>query len=354
MKKFLSIVLAFICLLLPLTACKKEAPEKEYETRSKTVSYDHFNTVSVISSYGDTTAEEFESYVKVSDETLGRYHKLFDIYYEYAGINNIKTINDNAGKAPVEVDGEIINFLIYCKELYKLTNGKTNVMLGSVLSIWHDKRESADENGGYLDEALLPTKDELTAAAAHTSIELLVIDEAAKTVYISDPEASLDVGAIAKGYAANKLAEKLKSLGADCMAINAGGNIITIGLRPNGDKWVTGITNPDKTSDKSLICKVEMGETSIVTSGNYERYFVSGNGRYHHIIDPATLMPADYFASVSIFASDSALADSLSTALFCMSYEEGLSLVKGLEGVDVIWVYDDGTIKYTDGVLFVD
>ena len=355
MKKFLSIVLAFVCFLLPLTACKKQITDKkEYETRTKTVSYAHFNTVSTISSYGDTTAEEFEGYVKVADEMLGYYHKLFDIYYEYAGVNNIKTINDNAGKDVVEVDAELIDFLLYCKQLFELTNGKTNIMLGSVLRIWHDKRECAEENGGNLDESLLPTKEELEVASMHTSIDLLVIDEEAKTVYISDPEASIDVGAIAKGYAASKLAARLKSLGADSMAINAGGNIITIGLKPDGNKWVTGITNPDRTSDDSLICKVKIGEISLVTSGNYERYFVSGDKIYHHIIDPATLMPADHFASVSIFASDSGLADSLSTALFCMTYDEGLALVKRLGNVDVIWIYKDGTIKYTDGVLFAD
>lgn len=355
MKKFLSIAFVVIflcCFLASLTSCDNAFVGKtEYETRSQTVSYVHFNTVSTISSYGDTSAEEFDSYVKMADEMLGYYHKLFDIYYEYAGVNNIKTINDNAGKNAVEVEEELIEFLLYCKQLYELTNGKTNIMLGSVLRIWHEKRELADENGGYLNEILLPTQEELSLAAMHTSIELLVIDETAKTVYISDSEASIDVGAIAKGYAANKLAEKLKSLGADSVAINAGGNIVTIGLKPNGKKWVTGITNPDRTSENNLICKIEIGEIALVTSGDYERYFVSGNRAYHHVIDPQTLMPADYFASVSILTQDSALADALSTALFCMNYEEGLALVQRLGNVDVIWIDKEGTIQYTDGVL---
>ena len=356
MKKFLSIILVVLflcCFLGSLTSCNNGFVGKpEHETRSKTVSYVHFNTVSTISSYGDTSAEAFDSYVKMADEMLGYYHKLFDIYYEYAGVNNIKTINDNAGKNAVEVEEELIEFLLYCKQLYELTNGKTNIMLGSVLRIWHDKRELADENGGYLNENLLPTQEDLSQAAMHTSIELLVIDEAAKTVYISDSEASIDVGAIAKGYAANKLAEKLKSLGADSMAINAGGNIVTIGLKPNGNKWVTGITNPDRTSENNLICKIEIGEIALVTSGDYERYFVSGNRVYHHVIDPQTLMPADYFASISILTQDSALADALSTALFCMTYEEGLALVQRLGNIDVIWIDKEGTIQYTDGVLF--
>jgi thiamine biosynthesis lipoprotein len=164
----------------------------------------------------------------------------------------------------------------------------------------------------------------------------------------------LDVGAIAKGYAAAKVAEKLKSMGADSMALNAGGNIVTIGLKPDGSEWVTGITNPDKTAENSLICKVKIGETALVTSGDYERYFVSGNRAYHHIIDPATLMPSEYFASVSIFTANSGLADALSTALFCMSYEQGLALVEEIGGVEVLWIYRDGSMKMTNGVSLVN
>ena len=144
----------------------------------------------------------------------------------------------------------------------------------------------------------------------------------------------------------NERAERLKALGANSMAINAGGNIVTIGVKPDGSNWVTGITNPDKTSKNSLICKVEIGEISLVTSGNYERYFVCDDIKYNHIIDSETLMPANNFASVSIFAKNSGMADALSTALFCMSYEEGLALVKDIGGVDVIWICHDGTIQY--------
>ena len=348
------LLLCLCCVAACFSSCNRPPEaQKEYTTRSKTVSYVHFNTVTVLSSYGETTEEEFASYVKVADELMGYYHKLFDIYYEYSGVNNIKTINKNAGKKPVEVDEELIVFLEYCKELYTLTNGKTNIMLGSVLKIWHYARETAEEYFGYLEESMLPTEEELLAAAAHTSIDSLVIDREAKTVYITDPEASIDVGAIAKGYAAQKLADKYKSMGVTSMAINAGGNIITIGKRPNGDNWVVGITNPDKTSEETIKCRVEIGEIALVTSGDYERYFISGDKRYHHITDPETLMPADYFASVSIFTTNSGLADALSTALFCMPYEDGLALAESIGGVDVLWIYRDGTMKMTDGVTLV-
>ena len=349
-------VLALLSVVFSLTACfdGAKADETEYTTRSQTVSYMHFNTVTVLSSYGSATEAEFLAYVDVVDDMLGYYHKLFDIYNEYEGVNNIMTINKNAGKSAVEVDSELVDFLLYCKELYATTQGKTNVMLGSVLKIWHDKRELADENAGYLDESLLPTYEELAEASNHTSIDLLVIDKDAKTVYISDSMASLDVGAVAKGYAVTKVVEKLKLMGADSVALNAGGNIATIGTKPNGELWTTGITNPDKASFESLACRVKIGEISLVTSGDYERYFVSGDKNYHHIIDPDTLMPADYFASVSVFTKDSALADALSTALFCMPYEDGLKLIKDIKNVDVLWIYKDGEIKYTEGVKMAE
>ena len=136
MKKIISVLLLtslILSAILCLTGCGEGGKSNNYKTLSKTVSYSYFNTVSQISSYGDTSKAEFEDYVKTVDETLGYYHKLFDIYYEYSGFDNIKTINKNAGQNPVKVDKELVDFLLYCKELYTLTRGKTNVMLGSVL-----------------------------------------------------------------------------------------------------------------------------------------------------------------------------------------------------------------------------
>ena len=104
-------------------------PGKNNVTRSKIVSYSYFNTVSTIYSYADVSEEEFERYVSTVNDTLSYYHKLFDIYYAYVGINNIQTINKNAGKNPVVVDRELIDFLLYCKELCTITEGKIAVSL---------------------------------------------------------------------------------------------------------------------------------------------------------------------------------------------------------------------------------
>ena len=355
MKKILALIL-FLSVSIALIACNKEqdVTGEENNARSRTISTFYFNTFSAVYTYGDKDDAAIEKYKSIAEEELKCYHELFDIYYEYAGVNNIKTINRNAGKSPIKVDGKLVEFLQYCKELYTLTNGKTNIMLGSVLEIWHDARDEASADFGYLSSEKLPTEQELSLAAEHTSIDLLVINEEDSTVYISDPKASIDVGAIAKGYTVDKIVNRLKSEGANSVALNIGGNIRTIGLKPGDKPWVTGITNPDKNAENSIKCKVEMGDCSLVTSGDYERYFYVGDKKYHHIIDPDTLMPADYFASVSILASNSAMADALSTAIFCMSYEEGLALAQALDGVEVIWIYTNGEVKQTAGVKYAD
>ena len=351
MKKILSTLLVLVS-IFTFTSCIWQ--EGTVKVRSREISRYYFNTYSAIYTYGDRDDKNIDKYAELVDGILSKYHQLFDIYYEYAGVNNIKTINKNAGKNPVKVDKELLDFLKYCKELYTLTGGKTNVMLGSVLKIWHDAREEAERNFGFLNPSELPGDTELSEAVNHTSIDLLVIDEEASTVYISDPLASLDVGAIGKGYTVEILYNRLKDMGADSVVLNIGGNLRTIGVKPDGENWVSGITNPDKESDEPLKCRIEIGDTAVVTSGDYERYFMSGDKFYHHIIDPVTLMPSEYFSAVSIITADSGLADALSTALFCMSYEDGLELVGSLGNVEVIWIYKDGSLKHTDGVKFVD
>ena len=353
MKKTISGLLLLSLLIVSLLClCSREdnGGKTQSATRSRIVSYVHFNTVSIIYSYGDVTDAEFDRYAELANETLEYYHKLFDIYYAYTGINNLNTVNAKAGKSPVKVDRALIDFLLYCKELYTLTDGKTNVMLGSVLKLWHTAREMALDGNGTLDPTALPSEAELKEASEHASIDLLEIDEEASTVYISDPLASLDVGAIAKGYAVEILHDLLVEEGADALALNVGGNLRTVGLMPGGKSWTTGVSNPDKSSAETVKCRIEIGASSVVTTGDYERYFYAGDRKYHHVIDPAPLMPAEYFASVTIVSADSGLADALSTALFCMSYEDGLAFSETLEGVEVIWVFRDGELRHTDGI----
>ena len=299
------------------------------------VYFEYFDTVSYIYSFSGDTDEEFEANHTAVAELLNTYHKLFDIYFGYSGMNNLSTVNSRAGKSPVEVDPLLIEFLLYAKELYTLTNGKTNIAMGAVLSLWHDCREDAIEDP---ENARVPDAAALEEASKHCDINDLIIDKEAGTVYLADPDMRLDVGAIGKGYATEKVAEMLKERGVTAYVLNIGGNIRAIGEKSPGESWTVGITNPDRSSDQGIICEKEIKDTSMVTSGNYERYYTVDGVNYHHIIDPDTLMPAAYFSSITVITENSGLADALSTALFCMSYDEGKALVESIDGVEVIWI----------------
>ena len=351
LRKTVSLLLCFCLFTLSLFSCNNDSEDtddtiEEPKTQAKSY-YEFFDTVSVILSYKGDTEGEFTANHKAVAELLGEYHKLFDIYYEYSGISNIRTINKNAGKSPVEVDEKLIDFLLYCKDVYVLTGGKTNIAMGSVLKLWHDCREDADDDPK---NARTPDIAALKEASKHCDINNLVIDKENRTVYISDPDMRLDVGAIGKGYATERAAEMLIGRGVTSYVLNIGGNIRAIGEKVTGDGWLTGITNPDKSSEESFIRRVVIKNISLVTSGDYERYYYVDGVKYHHVIDPVTLYPTTYFASVSIFTADSGLADALSTALFCMSYEDGLSLINSIGNVDAMWVYHNGEVKMTSGI----
>ena len=329
MKRVVIIALA----LLMLVGC---APQK---TRYTAVNIDCFDTVTQIIAYTETEKQFNELEALVFSE-LERYHKLFDAYNSYEGVNNIKTINDNAGKAPVEVDKDLFDLLKTAKQLYKTTNGKTNVALGSVLYLWHEHRESS-LNGV---ETSIPETSKLVEKSHHTDIDRLVLEEQSLTVFLSDPEMRIDVGAVAKGFAADRISALVRSQGYDSVAISLGGNVITVGKRADGSDWSIGIQDPfDK---NGTVLSVRLTDKSLVTSGDYERVYYHEGKKYHHIIDPDTLMPAVYFSSVSIISSDSALADALSTALFCMPLEDGVALVEGLDSVEALWITPDGK-QYT-------
>ena len=338
-------VSCLLCILLSvLAALSGCGTEVTNDPKGKSY-FSYFDTVSYIYSYAGDSAERFDRLSAEASAILGEYHRLFDIYHEYAGINNLCTLNKNAGGEAVPVDARLIGFLKYTKELYGLTNGETNVMLGSVLSLWHDCREAALSDPA---SAHIPDEASLAEAALHTDISLLEIDEANLTVRIADPDARIDVGAVGKGYAAQMAANRLCELGAESYVLNVGGNIRIIGTRPDGSGWVTGIKDP-QAPDESFALTLGISDISCVTSGDYERYFTADGKRYHHIIDKDTLYPAEYCSSVTVLTKNSAVADALSTALFCMSPDEGRELLSGLDGVDAIWILPDGSIEYTPG-----
>ncbi len=343
--KLLLSLVVILGLLAILAGCPKIADKAVSAEPKGMVYFDFFDTVSYIYSYAGDSQEAFEERCKGASDILLQYHKLFDIYYEHSGVTNLRTLNLNAGGEAMKVDEKLIDFLLYAQELYTLTGGEMNIMMGSVLSIWHDCREQAGNNPA---NARIPTQDELNEARLHTDISTLEIDKENLTVRITDPKASIDVGALGKGYATEKAVQYLRSVGAESYVLNIGGNIRIVGHKTDGTSWATGIKNPE--NPETYVKTLMLADTSCVTSGNYERFFSVDGKQYHHIIDKDTLMPADFFSSVSIITPDSGLADALSTALFAMPYEDGLELVQKIGNVEVLWITADGTQYATPGI----
>ncbi|MDD4046738.1 MAG: FAD:protein FMN transferase [Tissierellia bacterium] len=338
-KKVISIIL-LISALMSLTACGEKELNK-YQSEFLML----FDTVTRIVGYSESK-EEFKEYSQIIHDDLKEYHQLYDIYNDYEGVNNIKTINDNAGIKPVKVDKRIIELLKFSKELYEKTNGKTNIAFGSVLKIWHKYRNEGIEDP---ENASLPTDEELKIANEHTNIEDMIIDEENSTVFLKDPLMSLDVGAIAKGYATEQASKMARDSGLHSGLLSVGGNVRAINNNATtNEPWNVGIQNPDREAEKSVIEVVKLDNSSLVTSGDYERYYTVDGEKYNHIIDPDTMYPSKYFTAVSIISKNSGVSDALSTAIFCMPFEEGLEFINSMPETEAMWIFSDKTIKYSD------
>ena len=334
MKRFFCLLLLAAALLGGCTA-KQAAPQQKQYTATFLNLFDTVTTV-----VGRSESEEaFHAQAQKIHDALLEYHRLFDIYAEYDGIASLKTVNDAAGIAPVEVDGRIIELLLDCRAYWQMSGGKVNAAMGSVLSLWHDARSDGIDDPA---NAYLPDADALSEAALHTDFASVVIDEAASTVFITDAAMRLDVGAIAKGWAVQKVAEQSPA----GLLISVGGNVCATGPKDaDGAPWVIGIQDPD---GGDYLHTIYVSKGSVVTSGDYQRAYMVDGKLYHHIIDPDTLYPASLWRAVTVVCEDSGLADALSTALFVLSYEEGLALLEENDA-EAVWVDGEGELLYSPG-----
>lgn len=332
MKQLLAVILAAT---LFLAGCAAQEPQQKQYTATF---LDVFDTVTTIIGKADRQ-DTFEASAQAVHDKLLVYHQLFDIYHTYDGTNNLKTVNDNAGIAPVKVDEKIIHLLRDCKEYYAATAGRVNAAMGSVLQLWHEARDDGLDDPA---NAYLPDGDALKEAAKHTDPNNIIIDEAASTVFLSDPDMRLDVGAIAKGWAVEEVSKDSPK----GLLISVGGNVCATGPKDaSGTPWVVGIQDPD---GGAYLHTIYVTGGSVVTSGDYQRAYAVDGLVYHHIIDPDTLYPSSYWRSVTVVCSNSALADALSTALFLLPREEGQQLLDKL-GAEAMWVNARGEQFYSPG-----
>lgn len=313
--------------------------------------YDTFDTVVHIAIYSDdeSFASENLTYAKERFEDL---HKLFDNYRNYDGYVNVKSINDEAGVKPVVVDDTLFKLIKDSVDYNKNISHKTNIALGPVTKLWNEYRELY-ESGKTKEEVIalkgqaLPSDEELEKLRPLTNIENVKLDEKKKSVEI-DKGMELDLGATAKGFATELVARELEERGVKSCVISAGGNVRIIGKPVDGrDNFKIGIQNPDLESQDPILAAVNVSNTSIVTSGDYQRYFDLDGVRYCHIIDPDTLKPATNVKSVTIIKEDSGLCDFLSTAAFNSTDDEINALSEKTDSA-IIWVDKDMKIELSE------
>ena len=341
------------------TGCSKlpggGSPADTGYTRYSTQFYDTFDTIIQVIGYAETQ-EEFEGYAGTIHQRFQELSQLYDRFYEYSGVNNIRTINLNAGVAPVEVEPELLEMLSFAKEWCQKTQGRVNIAMGPVLEIWHQYRDQYSGQALAADAAgALPSMEALDDANHFSSLDKVIIDREKGTVFLEDKKMALDVGAVAKGYAAQLVADEIYEAGFRSFTISAGGNVITKDPPLDGvrNSWGIGIQDPfadlNKPDSQSLDVAL-VSNRCVVTSGDYRQFYTVGDQLIHHIIDPATLWPANQYRALTVVCEDSGLGDFLSTCLFVMDYDEGRALAEEL-GVGVLWVFPDGRVEVNDILL---
>jgi len=320
-----------LCVLVAglLVACNGGSDYRRYRVDF----FDVFDTFSFILGYAQSQTE-FDHFSHEMRAELRRLHRLFDIFYEYDGINNLRTINMNAGIAPVAVEPEIIDMLQLSVEAYRVSGGIVNIAIGPVTEIWREARE----------EGLIPSMEDLLVAGNYIDINGLIIDEDMGTVFLQYQGMSLDVGAIAKGFAIEFVVQSAISAGFESFLLSVGGDVRVAARPPNGD-WGVGISNP---AGEGLLDVVNVENTAVFSSGDYLRYFIVDGQRFHHIIDPHTLMPAVNHRAVAVVYPDGGMADVLSIAAFILDTDDAMAFVAGF-GAEAIWMLQDGAVVTTVG-----
>lgn len=274
------------------------------------------------------------------DEAVAEIKRIEKMISSWDEESETSLINKNAGIKPVKVSQELFMLIERSKQISEITDGAFDITYASMDEVWR-----FDGSLKYP-----PTEAEIKRSIAKTGYEKMVLDPVAYTVYLPIKGMKIGFGAIGKGYAADKAKEFLVSKQVPGGIINAGGDMTTWGTKVTGEKWLIGIANP--LSKDKIFSWLPIVESSVATSGNYEKYVIFNGEKYTHIIDPRTGYPSKGINSVSIFAKSAELCDALATAIFIMGKETGLSLINQLGGTEVIIVDSDNKIHKSNGILF--
>jgi len=254
--------------------------------------------------------------------------------------SEITEINEQAGRSPVKVDQETIYLLERSLYFSDLSKGAFDPTIGSLVKLWGIGTESAQ----------VPDKNILQQKLRTVNYKDLTLDISQSTAYLTQIDQQLDLGAIAKGYAADEMKRILKEEGIETAFLNLGGNVLTIGNKLDGSPWKVGVQNP-LTERGEYIGIVPIQDEAIVSSGNYERFFEQNGVRYHHILDPQTGYPSENgLISTTIITKASIDADALSTSAYVMGLKDGFALIESLPNVEGIFITSEKKIFVTSGL----
>jgi len=349
LSKKITVFILLISIAAAFTGCGLFASEGN-ENQGGMTRYDYyfddcFNTGIQLIAYCDSE-DSFAKMVEIAHNMFLEYHEACDIYYNY-GSPNACSLNSEKS-VTIEEGSRLAEVIEIAKGYYELTDGNTNVAMGSVLSLWHEVRTLANDEGNK-ETVNLPSYEALKEASLHCSQEDLVVDYEAGTISLKDELMTIDLGAVAKGYATNAVGQALIESGlSDAFMINSGGNCFCKGTKPDGSSWVIGVQDPDNLSG-GYVEKLALSDVCVATSGDYYRYFEIDGVRYCHIIDPDTLYPANKYRSVTVISPDAGLCDALSTALFISDIDEGTEILKKAGNACAMWIMADGTKEYSEG-----
>lgn len=280
---------------------------------------------------------------ELMDALVARVSEIEHLMSRQESESEVSAISRAAGIAPVVVSDETYEVLSKALQYADLSGGKFDPTVAPVTGLWNIGTE----------EARVPSQAEIDQALTFVDYRKVILDEATKSVYLSVEGMSLDLGGIAKGYAADEVVRMLRQAGIKRAMINLGGNVYAYGEKSTGEPWKVAIHTPYD-ARSSYFAYVELKNKTVVTSGPYERYFEQDGQLYHHIFDAKTGYPVKgETVSVSIIAESSVDADAMSTLLFTMTPEEGLALVESMEGIECIYVDKDYGLKLSSGLVDV-
>lgn len=324
MKK--ALIAVMLCIALLLTGCQSKAAEPR---KQSTVVF-YFDTVVTITVYSDD-----ENILSGLDEECLRYENMLSKTVEGSDVWNINHANGER----VAVNDETRELILTALEFSRLSEGRFDITVEPCVALWDFTSE---------DRGVLPDADELAAAAEKVDWTKVDVNDEGVLVPAG---MSIDLGAIAKGYISDRIADYFVEKGVESALLNVGGNVRTVGLKPDGSNWRIGIQDPEGVRDQSIVGVATLGDNAVVTSGIYERGFILDGVVYHHILDPNTGWSVqNELAGVTIVAKEACTADALSTTVFAMGLEKGTEFIENFDGVDAIFVTRDGDISWTSGL----